>query len=186
MKVVVLSNFAVGETHLGKSVFAAREFKRGDVVTQFSGKILHRSEIPKKYRGENDRYMQIGIDEYLGPSGKTDDLINHSCDPNCGLKFTKSGILLVAIKNITLGDEITWDYSTTMYENAWKMKCDCKSKKCRKIIGEFALLDIELQKKYQRLGVIPPYIKAYLMSQEYSVYTKGIQHLAKHDADKNK
>jgi SET domain len=181
MKVVVLNNFAVGETHLGKSVFAARAFKRGDVVTQFEGEILHKSEIPKSYRGERDRYMQIGVDEYLGPSGNTDDLINHSCEPNCGLKFTKSGVLLVAIKNINIGDEITWDYSTTLFENSWRMKCDCRSELCRKIIGDFALLDQALQKKYQRFGVIPPYIKAYLMSQEYSVYTKGIQHLSRHE-----
>ncbi len=180
MKVVVLNNFAIGDTHLGKSVFAARQFKLGDVVTQFEGEILHHSQIPKTYRKERDRYMQIGPDQYLGPSGNTDDLINHSCEPNCGLKFTKSGILLVAIRNINIGDEVTWDYSTTLFENPWKMKCDCRTPSCRKIIGEFALLDQKLQRKYQRLGVIPPYIKAYLMSKEYSVYTKGIQRLAKH------
>lgn len=180
MKVIVLNNFAVGQTHLGISVFAARSFKKNDVITQFTGKLFTKAQLPDSYEGEEDRYVQVGIDTYMGPSGKIDDLINHSCDPNAGLKFTNSGILLVAIKNIKEGDEITWDYSTTLHEDSWKMRCNCKKKNCRKIISEFALLPEKVQKRYRALGVIPQYLKDYMLSPEYSVYTKGIKRLKKH------
>lgn len=180
MKVSVLSNFAVGQTHLGQSVFAARPFSRGDVITQFTGTILHKSEIPKKYKGESDRFVQIGEEEFMGPSGDVDDLINHSCEPNAGLKFGTEQILLVAIKDIEEGDEITWDYSTTMFDNKWKMRCDCRSSVCRKIISDFTLLSPERQNHYRELNVIPPYIRNYMDSPEYTVYTAGIQQLQKH------
>ncbi len=180
MKVLVLNNFAIGDTHLGKSVFAARAFKKGDVITQFTGEILHKSQLPKSYRGERDRYMQIGSEHFIGPSGNADDLINHSCDPNAGLKFKDCDIWLVAIKDIAVGEEIVWDYSTTLFENAWKIRCDCRKESCRKVIGDFALLDEKLQKKYYRLGIVPPYIKNYMKSKEYAVYTKGIQQLVKY------
>ncbi|MES2994916.1 MAG: SET domain-containing protein [Patescibacteria group bacterium] len=186
MKVLVLNNFAIGQTHLGQSVFAARTFKKGDVITKFTGPILHKSEIPKRYKGEADRYVQIGADEFMGPSGEIDDLINHSCEPNAGLKFSKAGILLVAIHPIEEGEEITWDYSTTMFENAWKMKCDCRKGTCRKIIGDFMLLDTPLQQMYRRLNIIPKYLKNYMDSAEYNVYTEGIQQLRKHAATKGK
>lgn len=186
MKVLVLNNFAIGQTHLGQSVFAARRFKVGDVITKFNGPILHKGEIPKRYKGEADRYVQIGPNEFMGPSGEIDDLINHSCEPNAGLKFTDAGILLVAIKPIEEGDEITWDYSTTMFENSWKMRCDCKKPTCRKIIGDFMLLDTELQQKYRKLNIIPQYLKDYMDSIEYSVYTEGIQHMRHAGTEKRK
>ena len=181
MKVLVLNNFAVGDTHLGKSVFAARPFKKRDVITQFTGERIHKSKIPKSYRGERDRYMQIGPEEFLGPSGEIDDLINHSCEPNAGLKFSKAGILLVAITDIQKGEEITWDYSTTMFDNSWKMKCDCRKENCRKIIGDFMLLDRKTQEKYRKLGVLPAYAVEYLNSPIYSVYTEAIRRLLKHE-----
>lgn len=177
MKVKVLSNFAIGHTHLGKSVFAGRAFKKGDVITQFTGPMLHKSNIPEDYRDEEDRFVQVGVDVFMGPSGGIDDLINHSCEPNAGLKFSDEEVLLVAMKDIAEGDEITWDYSTTMFENTWKMRCDCRKASCRKIIGDFTLLDPGLQEQYRDLGVIPPYLKDYMDSPEYHVYTAGIQQL---------
>lgn len=183
MQVLVLNNFAIGQTHLGKSVFAARTFKKGDVITQFRGNLFHKSEIPKKYKGEEDRYIQIGLEHFLGPSDDVDDLINHSCEPNSGLKFGNSGILLVALQNIEIGDEIVWDYSTTLFENSWKMKCDCRKETCRGIVQDFMLLNPDLQKRYYDLEVIPPYIREYMDSPEYDLYTKGIaslQHGKKH------
>ncbi len=172
-----MNNFAVGQTHLGKAVFAARPFKRGDVVTQFTGPRIHKSKIPRRYKGEGDRYMQIGLDYYLGSSGDIDDLINHSCNPNTGFKFSPAGILLVAIRDIQIGDEITWDYSSTLFESVWKMKCDCHEKNCRKIIGDFTLLDKQIQQRYRQLDIVPQYIKDYMDSPEYFIYTKGMQSL---------
>ncbi len=177
MKVLVLNNFAIGKTHLGKSVFAARPFKKGDVITQFTGRVVHKSKLPKSYKGVNDRYVQVTPDSFMGPSGEIDDLINHSCEPNAGLKFKKSDILLVALKRIKIGEEITWDYSTTLFEDAWKLKCDCRKRSCRGIIGDFALLDKNLQKKYQRLDIIPQYLHEYMNSAERKIYTKGLKHL---------
>ena len=177
MKIKVLSNFVVSKNHLGKAVYAARRFKKGDVVTQFTGPLIHKSDVPLTYKGEDDRYVQVAKEHYLGPSGEIDDLINHSCDPNTGLQFTDSGILLVATRKIDVGEEITWDYSTTLLDSSWLMLCDCRSSHCRKMIGDFILLETPIQKKYLRLGVLPEYILDYMSSPEYQMYTKGIKRL---------
>ena len=172
-----LGMFAVGQTHVGEAVFAARSFKSGEVVTKFKGPRIHESKVPKQYVGKNDRYMQIERDYYLGPSGGVDDIINHSCNPNTGLKFTPTGILLVAIRNIKPGDEITWDYSSTLLGSSWKMKCDCRENNCRKIIGDFTLLDKRIQQKYLCLGIVPKHIKDYMENSEHTVYTKTMRSL---------
>ncbi len=184
MQVKILNNFIIGTNHLGKAVFAARNYKVGDVIVKFEGELFHKSKIPKKLEGEADRYVQVDHDMYLGASGEADDLINHSCEPNAGLRFSTVGILLVAIKEIVIGDEITWDYSTTLYENKWKMLCDCRKVTCRKLVSDFTMLDKELQKKYYDLNIIPKYIRDYMESEQYIVYTKGIESLKNHGSKK--
>lgn len=160
MQVKIIDKYIVGKNHYGRAVFAARNYKKEDIVVVFEGPIVDKSKLPKNLHGRNDRYVQIGINEYMGPSKTTDDLINHSCDPNTGLRFTDSGILLIAIKTIKKGDEITWDYSTTMHKSDWQMNCLCKSKKCRGVIREFKYLPTELKIKYKKLNVLPPYLSS--------------------------
>lgn len=56
---------------------------------------------------------------------------NHSCDPNSG--FDKDGNL-IAVRGISEGEEVVWDYSTTEHNPKFRMKCNCGSNKCRRVI----------------------------------------------------
>ena len=108
--------------------------------------------------GASDRYLQIGRDRYMGPSGRIDDLINHSCSPNAGLRFTDDGVFLVALRPIAPGEEIAWDYSTTLADPDWSMQCACGSPECRGVIRAFALLPAEVQDRYRAMGIVAPYL----------------------------
>lgn len=153
------SPFSVGENHLGKAVYAAQPFAEGDVIVKFTGKRFRADQIPTLVRGASDRYVQINQQHYLGPSGRIDDLINHSCTPNGGLRFTDEGVFLVAIRPIAAGDEITWDYSTTLHESNWHMICQCKSPQCRRVVSNFQTLPAELQAWYRARNLVPPYLR---------------------------
>lgn len=69
----------------------------------------------------------------------------------------------MAIKDIEKGEEITWDYSTTMDEDIWEMDCNCGSKKCRKRIRDFKYLPKEIKERYVKLGIVPDYNLVYLV-----------------------
>lgn len=71
---------------------------------------------------------------------------------------SKLGKAVFANKNFKAGEEITWDYSTTMDEDKWEMDCVCQSKNCRKRIKDFKYLPKEIQQKYIKLGIVPDYI----------------------------
>ncbi len=149
----------VGENHLGRTVYAARDYNDGEIVLEFSGPVIPRNKVhDEDLFKSQDRFVQISPTEYMGPSGGLDDLVNHSCDPNTGLKFTDSGIFLVTIKTVKEGEEITWDYSTTLYKNDWKMDCLCGVDECRKVIAEFSTLPSSIKEKYIKLGIVAPYI----------------------------
>ena len=148
----------VENTKIGKAVFANRSFKKGETIFEFHGEFFNHQELPRPYSEVEDHYVQIGKDLYMGPSGDIDDFFNHSCNPNSGLKISRRKVFLVAIKNIKIGEEIVWDYSTTMDQGDWEMKCGCGNKGCRGIIRDFKYLPLEVQKKYLNLGIVPKYI----------------------------
>ena len=54
--------------------------------------------------------LQIGVNRYLDLD-EPGRLVNHSCDPNAAIR---EELLLVAIRDIQIGEEIRFDYSTTI------------------------------------------------------------------------
>ncbi|HEX8389650.1 MAG TPA: SET domain-containing protein-lysine N-methyltransferase [Sphingomonas sp.] len=150
----------VGETHLGRAVFAVRGFDESAVITRFSGRRVGPHRLPAALAGAEDRFVQVDAQEYMGPSGRVDDLINHSCDPNAGLRFTPAGVLLVAIRPIAPDEEIAWDYSTTVGEPGWRMACRCGSANCRGVVEGFSSLPEERKRWFRVRDLVAPYLRA--------------------------
>jgi SET domain-containing protein len=85
--------------------------------------------------------MQIGRDTYLvedphRPS--VDDFLNHSCRPNLG--FVDGSLMLYALCDIQAGDELTFDYSTSMDEPGWMIRCRCRAPNCRGAVRSYSEL----------------------------------------------
>jgi SET domain-containing protein len=135
----------------GKGVFATEDLKPGTKLLQFTGPTMTADEAS----GNMEEYtLQVGRNKYFGPSGKLDDLVNHSCDPNCGLKLLDDQVWLVSFRPILEGEELTFDYSTTVGPNdGWMMTCLCGSKECRSSIGQYSSLSPATRKKYEKLGL---------------------------------
>lgn len=153
------SRFIVGETHLGKAVFAARAFAEGQPLLEFTGRRFRAERVPSVMRGGSDRYVQVTPEHYMGPSGRLDDLVNHSCDPNAGLRFTDDGVFLVAIRDIAAGEEVSWDYSTTLTQSNWHMICQCRGTGCRRVIGNFETISPDRQQWYRARNLVAPYLR---------------------------
>jgi hypothetical protein len=151
--------FAVGETHLGKAVYAAQGFAEGDAIVRFTGRRFRVDRVPSALRGASDRFVQVTPDHFMGPSGQIDDLINHSCAPNAGLRFAGGTVTLIAVREIAAGEEITWDYSTTLAESNWHMICQCRSADCRRVIGNFSTLAPERQEWFRARNLVAPYLR---------------------------
>lgn len=153
-----MEDLVILETRNGRGVFAAKNFKKKEKILEFHGKLFAPDKLPNPYNDAEDGYIQISPKKYLGPSGNFDDFVNHSCDPNSGIKIRGKKVVLIAIKDIKKGEEITFDFSTTTDESGWEKKCNCGSKDCRKIIRDFKHLPKSVQKKYIKLGIVPNYV----------------------------
>jgi len=157
---VVYKKLTLGNCSYGKAVFAAEHIHPGDVILKFGGSVIPSKELPYPYEHEKDYFLQIGEDMYLGPSGDMDDYVNHSCDPNCGIKIQHNEVVLIAISFIKKGDQITFNYSTTMNSDWGEFRCSCGSSNCLDVVRNFITLPPLIQKKYLELDVIPDYILA--------------------------
>lgn len=147
----------------GAGVFAGKSFRKGETVFVARSEIFcSLAEQPNlDGHGEDDRTVQIGEDLFMGENGDFDDFMNHSCEPNTALIIpdrVETWVSYVAIRDIAAGEEITWDYSTTMYGDDWEMECRCGSPNCRGRVREFRFLPEEVQRKYIEMGIVPEYV----------------------------
>jgi len=142
----------------GLGVFTLDAIRAGSWVMEYRGRIVSAAELPVPYDATDDRYVQVGRDAYLGPSGGFDDYVNHSCDPTCWLRITADHFALFALRDIAAGEELAFDYSTTMSGDDWTMPCACASALCRGTVSEFATLSAVTQRRYLALGIVPAYV----------------------------
>jgi uncharacterized protein len=143
----------IADSRLGFGVFALRPIKAGETVMTLTGTpITYEQSVAM---GKEESFsLQTGKKEYihLDVPGR---FINHSCEPNCGLR---PNLELIALKDIKKDEQIFYDYSTTMLERHWVMRCDCRSSKCRYVVQDFDLLPNDIQNHYLKQGVVQQFI----------------------------
>ncbi len=148
------ANVYLGDSEIGKGIFASRAITRGETIFYVSGSLMFRETVLKFDEIREANVIQIGVDRYIDP-GFPGVYINHSCDPNAGVVDETR---MIAIRDILKNEEVRYDYSTTMSEDHWTMDCRCGESSCRGTIGDFVFLPTKVQKRYQNLGIVPAYI----------------------------
>jgi len=98
-----------------KGMYATDHYNNGDLICELEGTEL---SVPDKYT------IQIGDKQHLSVT-EPYRFMNHHCSPSTKIE----GRLLVAAKNTTPGQEITFDYNTTEDKLACPFTCGCCGKK---------------------------------------------------------
>ena len=104
----------------GKGMFAKEEIKKDEIVFIKGGHLVTKEE-------------KDGIKLW----------INHSCEPNCGMR---GEISFVAMRDIKVNEELSIYYALIDNED-YKINCNCKSKSCRSVVTGFDWKIVSLQKK---------------------------------------
>lgn len=128
----------------GQGVFAIKPIAKGELIASFDGQILD-DDFEDWTPDLLNHAIQIGPTTWRDSDGIA-RLINHSCQPNCGIK---NRIDIVAMRMIEKGEEITWDYEMTEMNDWWRMKCRCGSVDCRKKIGNFRNMPKKVRARYK-------------------------------------
>jgi hypothetical protein len=146
------SNVVVTQGDLGLGLFANRDIRVGEEILMFEGPLVDFAAAVAK--GEKECYpLQVSPDEYIDLS-EPGCFANHSCDPNAGLRR----LTLIALCDIPKDIEIRYDYSTTMDEDSWTMRCLCQSPPCRRTVTDFKDLHPDVRRHYLELDLVQPFI----------------------------
>jgi SET domain-containing protein len=143
---------------LGFGVFAAKPFAKGDAVMvdldgDYYDRVVSYREL-QEHGFDIANTIQVGRDAFKLPSGCIDDLTNHSCDPNTGIRLMPKGVVVVALRDIAAHEELTYDYSTYLNNPYESMTCLCSAANCRGVIGSFGALPEDVKRRYLALGIV--------------------------------
>ena len=145
----------VEKKHLGEKGYGlvAREtIPKGEIVSISGGLILteeqHANLIEKKGYKDYSYYIENGfLICPLNPEEPSDDWrMNHCCEPNCGVR---GQIVFVALREINIGEELTFDYAMTETNPEYSVDLHCDKKTCRKKFSGNDWKNPVLQEKYK-------------------------------------
>lgn len=143
----------VAPYNLDRGVFASKHFRPGEEVLHFDGPRIGLAQALAKGPAHCNP-LQLGIGLYIDLT-EPSVYLNHSCDPNAGVMRDTA---LVAVRNIRPGEEIRFDYSTTMGDGTWEMDCRCGAANCRGIVRDFEHLPAPLRHQFLQRGIVSSYL----------------------------
>ncbi len=136
-------NFEVrNSTIQGQGVFATRRIRKGTRIIEYVGERISSEEADTRYddNSPHPHVLLFKVDKRTvvdaGVNGNEARFINHCCEPNCEPVIENRRIYIEAIRTISPGDELTYDYNLTR-EDGDNSKtedafvCHCGAPTCR-------------------------------------------------------
>jgi hypothetical protein len=133
----------------GDGVFTTRAFVAGEtVLVGVIEEVLEEGTSHSSQIGENTHVLHGG----LVP------MVNHSCDPNCGIRVNDTGAHdFVAMQDIAADEEPTFDYAMRNYSvDHFPRICQCGARNCRGSVTGWKSLTPERKADYRRY--VAPYL----------------------------
>jgi uncharacterized protein len=135
----------------GQGVHAAEQIAAGEAVAVKGGHIVAgpvAAGLPDAIR---DSVFPIAEDLFLAAlvPAEFDGVmmrVNHSCEPNVGMG---GDVVLVAMRDIAAGEELTIDYALFLGDPGFAMECQCGTGACRRVVRGTDWTRADLQARYR-------------------------------------
>jgi uncharacterized protein len=127
-----MKDFVVKRSSAGLGLFAERDFKKGDLVIEYTGEVISDEEAQRR----GGRYLfELNDDWTIDGKGRenTARYINHSCKPNCRpeLNDEETRVFIFAKRHIHAGEELTYNYGKYYFDVMFG-KDGCRCEACNK------------------------------------------------------
>ena len=113
---------------LGYGLYARQRFSQGEFVAEYTGRLISTKKadaLTTRYLFEIDKNWTIDG----SPRSNIARYMNHSCDPNCETDIVGGKILITALRDIEIGEELTFDYGEEYFDEFIK-SAGCRCSKC--------------------------------------------------------
>jgi SET domain-containing protein len=153
-----LTASAEGRAHngdLGRGVFAIKTIRKGETIAVWGGSVIGPEKVRALTSQQKRLMIQVEENRFLYSTTESPaDWVNHSCDPNAGLS---GQIVLVAMRDIQPGEEITFDYAMSDGNRFEEFECLCGTGRCRKRVTRDDWRQRDLWVRYA--GYFSPHIQ---------------------------
>jgi SET domain-containing protein len=134
----------------GRGLFAAERIDAGEIVAVKGGHVVTTRQLRELPDPLPNSEIQIAEELHIVAVSPDEYepvmlFINHSCEPNVGFA---GNIVLVAMRDITAGEELTTDYAL-FDDYDGQMTCHCNTASCRRVIDGRDWRRADLQRKYR-------------------------------------
>lgn len=116
----------------GKGVFTIRDVLQGEMILAIDDS--HIVNDPKSISEEDKEHMDYLADGKVILMQSPEVYINHSCDPNTYVKTFNGKRQVIAMRDIRVGEEVTYDYAING-DYSWGAECKCGALNCRGIVN---------------------------------------------------
>lgn len=112
------NNIEINESENGFLTLSTKDFLKEELIISIKGaETLVRDKFT----------IQVEPEIHISPLKFSGKYINHSCAPNTRVSNRK----FIALRDISIGEEITFDYNSTEDEIAEAFDCLCANDNCR-------------------------------------------------------
>ncbi len=127
----------------GKGAFALQPIPQATRIIEYSGERVTHAEADRRYDEdamEHPHTYLFTLDNKTvidaTVQGNEARYINHSCEPNCEAVAEDGHIYIEALRDISIGEELTYDYHleySGRYQPKWRERyaCHCGAPTCR-------------------------------------------------------
>jgi uncharacterized protein len=148
----------------GWGVFAVLPVQQGELLAVWGGRVVTGADLDSLPLETRHLTVQVEDDLYLAICGEPEpaDYFNHCCDPNAGMQ---GQISLVALRDISPGEEVCFDYAMTDSSPYDEFECACGTTHCRGRVRGDDWQNAELQQRYR--GFFSTYLQRKIDQQSH-------------------
>jgi SET domain-containing protein len=123
--------FRIGRAKTGLGLFATKPIKKRTRIVRYIGRKIP-NDVAERLEAKGARYMyELNKNYTLDGSSRSNvaRYANHSCRPNSESLIYRGQVFIKSVRNIEVGDEITYHYGKDYYD-AYIGKARCKCVTC--------------------------------------------------------
>jgi len=122
-----------------RSLVSRRSYSADELIIEFSAKSVQPTPSYLTVQLDDKEHIEL-FPEFL-------ECINHSCEPNCF--FDTTSMQLIALKEISEGEELTFFYPSTEWNMDRAFQCKCGTDNCLGVIKGAKYLSERIVEKYR-------------------------------------
>jgi SET domain-containing protein len=108
----------------GLGLFAGENIPKGACLIEYVGRVLSTEE---QYSSRSKYLFEINSRVTIDGQARSNKAryINHSCRPNAEPEIRRGRIFIMSLRDIQLGEEITYDYGEEYFNEHIGQNCRC-------------------------------------------------------------